>query len=401
MPRTVGIDLGASFSLVAYVDKATGEAKCIPGPYGETLCPSIVGLDADGGIIVGAPARRRWLSQPDRGIHSVKRLMGRGVDNLPDELKKTLRVEPESRDVVRVRLGERILTPPEISAFILTELKTWAEVFLGEPVGQAVITVPAYFDEGQRRATEEAGTLAGLQVLRVVNEPAAAALAYGFHEQRRGHVAVYDLGGSGFEISILKLIPAGEGGIYHLIATRGDANLGGDDLDDALLAVAREEIRIRHGLDVGSDPQTLQILRRALVHAKHDLSFADRASLEVPLPNRSVYLRDLSRAEFEGLVQPILDGTVGPLRMALADANINPAEIDEVVLVGGSTRVPLVGRRVAEFFGRRPQSEINPDEVVALGAAVEADILEGREGSRTRWLGRAAAANVQDSVRHL
>ena len=401
MPRTVGIDLGASFSLIAYVDKGTGQAKCIPGPYGETLCPSIVSLDVDGGIIVGAPARRRSLSQPDRGIPSVKRLLGLGVDNVPDELKKTLRVDPESRDVVRVRLGECILTPAEISAFILTELKTWAEVFFGEPVGQAVITVPAYFDEAQRWATEEAGTLAGLEVLRVVNEPAAAALAYRFHERRRGHVAVYDLGGSRFEISILKLIPAGEGEIYRVISTRGDANLGGDALDDALLAVAREEIRIRHGLDVGGDPQTLESLRRALVQTKHELSFADRASLEVPLPNRSVYLRDVSKAEFEGLVQPILDGTIGPVRMALADANINPAEIDEVVLVGGSTRVPLVRRMVAELFGRRPQSEINPDEVVALGAAVDADILERREGSRTRGFGRAAAANVHDSLRPL
>ena len=376
MPRTVGIDLGASFSLIAYMDKATGQAKCIPGPYGETLCPSIVSLDADGGIIVGAPARRRSLSQTDRGIHSVKYLMGRGVDHVPDALRRTLRVDPESRDVVRIRLGECILTPPEISAFILRELKMWAEVFLGEPVNKAVITVPAHFDDAQRQATKEAGTLAGLEVLRLVNEPAAAALAYGLHDQRRGQVAVYDFGGSRFEISILKLIPAGEGEIYHVISTHGDAHLGGDAFDDALLAVAREEIRIRHGLDLGSDPQTLQSLRRALIQAKHELSFADRASLEVPLPNRSLYVRDFCRAELEGLVQPILEETKGPVRMALADATINPAEIDEVVLVGGSTRMPLVRRIVAEFFGRSPHSEINPDEVVALGAAVKADILE-------------------------
>ena len=376
MPRTVGIDLGASFSLIAYVDKATGQARCIPGPYGEVLCPSIVGLDADGNIVVGAAARRRSLSQPDCAIHSIKHLMGRGVDNVPDVLKRTLRVDPGSRDVVRVRLGECLLTPPEISAFILGELKTWAEVFLGEPVSQAVITVPAYFDEGQRRATEEAGTLAGLEVLRLVNELAAAALAYGLHEQRREHVAVYDLGGSRFEISILKLIPGGEGEIYQVISTKGDANLGGEDLDDALLGVAREEIRIRHGLDIGNDPQTLQSLRRALIRAKHELSFADRASLEVPLPNRSVYLRDISKAEFEGLVQPILDGTMGLVRMALADANISPSETDEVVLVGGSTHVALVQRMVAEFFGRRPHSEINPDEAVALGAAVAAAFFE-------------------------
>jgi molecular chaperone DnaK len=314
--------------------------------------------------------------------------MGRGVDNIPEMLRRASRVDPESRDVVRVRLGELILTPPEISAFILKELKTWAEVFLGEPVGQAVIAVPAYFDEGQRRATKEAGTLAGLEVLRLVNEPAAAALAYGLHEQRREHVAVYDLGGSRFEISILKLVPGDKGETYQVISAKGDANIGGENLDDTLFAVAREEIRIRHGLDIGSEPQTLQSLRRALVRAKHELSFAERASVEVPLPNRSVYLRDISKAEFEGLVQPILDATMSPVRMALADANISPAETDEVVLVGGSTHVPLVRRTLAEFFGRRPHSEINPDEVVALGAAVRAAHLES--GLREAELERLA-----------
>ena len=336
MPRTVGIDLGPSYSSVAYVDKASGEAKCVPGPYGDTLCPSIVGLDADGSVIVGAPARRRSLSHPERGIHSV----------------------------------------PEISTFILRELKMWAEVFLGETVDRAVMAVPACFDEGQRRATNEAAMLAGLEVLGLLNEPVAAVLAYGLPERRREYVAVYDLGGTRFEISVLKLIPAGDGGIYHVISTKGDAHLGGDNLDEALLAVAREEIRLRHGLDVGSDPQSLQSLRRAIVQAKHQLSFEDRATLEVPLPNRGLYVRDIPKAEFEELARPILERTVDPVRTALADAKIAPTDIDDVVLVGGSTRLPLVRRMLTQFFGRRPRTGINPDEVVALGAAVQANILE-------------------------
>ncbi len=377
MPRTVGIDLGASYSSVAYVDKASGEAKCVPGPYGDTLCPSIVGLDADGGIIVGAPARRQSVSHPDRGIHSVKHLMGRGVDGLPDSLRTKLSLDPESREVVRVRLGECCLTLPEISAFILRELKMWAEVFLGETVDRAVMAVPACFDEGQRRATNEAAILAGLEVLRLVNEPVAAALAYGLHERRRGYVVVYDLGGTRCEISVLKLIPGGDGGIYHVISTKGDAHLGGDNVDEALLAMARQEIRLRHGIDVGSDPQTLQSLRRAVVQAKHEFSFEERATLEVPLPNRSLYVRDILKAEFEELARPILERTMDPLKTALGDARVAPTEIEDVVLVGGSTRLPLVRRMLTEFFGRRARTEINPDEVVALGAAIQANILEG------------------------
>ena len=337
MPRTVGIDLGPSYSSVAYVDKASGEAKCVPGPYGDTLCPSIVSLDADGSVIVGAPARRRSMSHPERGIHSV----------------------------------------PEISTFILRELKMWAEVFLGETVDRAVMAVPACFDEGQRRATNEAAMLAGLEVLRRVNEPVAAALAYGLHERRRGYVAVYDLGGTRFEFSVLKLIPGGDGGIYHVISTKGDAQLGGDNVDEALLAMAREELRLRQGVDLESDPQSLQSLRRAVVQAKHELSFEERATLEVPLPNRSLYVRDIPKAEFEELARPILERTMDPVRTALADAKIAATDIDDVVLVGGSTRLPLVRRTLTQFFGRRPRTEINPDEVVALGAAVQANMLEG------------------------
>ena len=379
MGRTVGIDLGTTYSLIAYLDKEgdKGQPRCIPGPYVDTLCPSVVSVDADGGIVVGEPARRRLLTQPERTIYSVKRLMGRGVADVQDELKIfSFRIDPESQNVIRVRLGDRVFTPPEISAFILRELKNWAEQFFGEPVDRAVITVPAYFNDAQRQATKDAGRLAGLEVLRLVNEPTAAALAYGLHEQRRGRVAVYDFGGGTFDVSILKLISTGEGDIYQVLSTNGDTHLGGDDLDNALMGVARTEIRIRHGLDLDAHPAVVQELRKALIHAKHQLSSADRATVMVPLPDESVYMREITRAEFEGLVQPILDRTMGPVKQALADASLKTEEIDEVVLVGGSTRVPLVRRMVEQFFGRRPHAELNPDEVVALGAAVQADILE-------------------------
>jgi molecular chaperone DnaK len=313
--------------------------------------------------------------------------MGRGVDNISDSLRKTWRVDLESVDVVRVRLGECSLTLPEISASILRELKMWAEVFLSEPVDQAVIAVPACFDDGQRRATSEAAGLARLEVLHLVNEPVAAALAYGLHERGRGYVAVYDLGGTRFEISILKLTPAGQGGIYHVISAKTDADLGGDALDEVLLAVASEEIRLGHGIDVGADPLTLHSLHKAVVQAKHALSFEDRATLEVLLPNRSVYLRDVFKAEFEELAHPAIERTMDTVRMALADAKLEPTDIDDVVLVGGSTRLPLVRRTLTQFFGRHPHTGINPDEVVALGAAVQADILEsGFKGSEVHSL---------------
>src|ERR1700751_4519194 len=243
MGRIVGIDLGTTNSLVAYIEP-TGEPRCIPGPSGSTLCPSIVSLDPDGSIIIGEPARRRLLTQPDRTIYSVKRLMGRGVADIQDELKLfPFRIDPSSKNVIRVKLGDRYFTPPEISSFILRELKNWAEAYLGESVDRAVITVPAYFNDAQRQATKDAGKLAGLEVLRLVTEPTAAALAYGLHEKQRGHVAVYDLGGGTFDISILKLISTNEGDIYQVLSTNGDTHLGGDDIDNALLAVAREEIR--------------------------------------------------------------------------------------------------------------------------------------------------------------
>jgi len=375
--RTVGIDLGTTYSLIAYQDKREGRPRCIPGPYGTPLCPSVVSVDADGAIVAGEPARRRLLTQPERTIYSVKRLMGRGPADVQDELRIfPFRIDPTSKNVIRVRLGERVFTPPEISAFILRELKSWADEYFQDMVDRAVITVPAYFNDAQRQATRDAGRLAGLEVLRLVNEPTAAALAYGLHEKKRGRVAVYDFGGGTFDISILKLISTTDGDIYQVLSTNGDTHLGGDDIDNALQAVAREEIQ-GQGADLSANPEAVQELRKALIAAKHELSAADKTTVKLALPNGGAYFREIKRAEYDRWIRPIVDRTMAPVRQAVADAKLTPAEIEEVVLVGGSTRVPLVRRTVEEFFGRTPHTELNPDEVVALGAAVQADILEG------------------------
>ena len=375
MGRIVGIDLGTTNSLVAYIDEL-GHPKCIPGPYGSTLCPSVVSLDADGSIVVGEAARKRLLTQPDRSIYSVKRLMGRGPADVQDELKLfPFRIDPTSKNVIRVTLGDKVFTPPEISAFILRELKNWAESFLNETVDRAVITVPAYFNDAQRQATKDSGKLAGLEVLRLVNEPTAAALAYGLHEKQRGHVAVYDLGGGTFDISILKLISTTEGDIYQVLSTNGDTHLGGDDIDNLLQAFAHEQILQQHEIDFAPHGELAQSLRKSLIDLKHELSERESATLRFPLPNGAVFVYEFTRTGFEALIHTVVDRTMGPVKKALADAQLKPNEMDEVVLVGGTTRTPLVRRMVQEYFDRKPHTELNPDEVVALGAAVQANIL--------------------------
>src|SRR5689334_19774797 len=377
MGKIVGIDLGTTNSLVAYIDAQTGRPKCIPGPYGSTLCPSVVSVDGDGSVIVGEPAKRRLLTQPERTIYSVKRLMGRGPADVQDELKLfPFRIDDASKNVIRVRLGDKVFTPPEISAFILRELKKWAESFFGEAVDRAVITVPAYFNDAQRQATKDAGKIAGLEVLRLVNEPTAAALAYGLHEKQRGRVAVYDLGGGTFDISVLKLISTGEGDIYQVLSTNGDTHLGGDDIDNFLQASANAEISRQHNVDVISKPELTQELRKALIAIKHQLSEKESATLRFALPNGAVFVHEFSRKAFESMIRPIVDRTMGPVKQALADAHLTPAEIDEVVLVGGTTRTPLIRRTAEDYFRRKPHTELNPDEVVALGAAVQANILD-------------------------
>jgi molecular chaperone DnaK len=377
MGRIVGIDLGTTNSLVAYTDSQTGQPKCIPGPYGDTLCPSVVSLDPDGSIIVGEAARRRLLTQPERTIYSVKRLMGRGPADVQGELKLfPFRIDPANKNVIRVMLADKIFTPPEISAFILRELKNWAEAFFGEPVDRAVITVPAYFNDAQRQATKDAGKIAGLEVLRLVNEPTAAALAYGLHEKQRGKVAVYDLGGGTFDISVLKLISTSDGDIYQVLSTNGDTHLGGDDIDNLLQAFVHELILQHEEIDFSPHGELAQELRKALIDVKHQLSSTETATLRFQLPNGSVFAREFTRGELDALIRPIVDRTTGPVKQALADAQLDPKEIDEVVLVGGTTRTPLIRRTVQEVFGRKPHTELNPDEVVALGAAVQANILD-------------------------
>jgi Fe-S protein assembly chaperone HscA len=359
------------------MDPQTGAPKCIPGPSGSTLCPSIVSVDTDGKILVGDTARERLLTNPDRTIYSVKRLMGRGVADIQDELTRfPFRIDETSSNVIRVRLGNKLFTPPEISAYILRELKSWAEKYFDDTVDRAVITVPAYFNDAQRQATKDAGRLAGLEVLRLVNEPTAAALAYGLHKQKRGHVAVYDFGGGTFDISILKLISTSEGDIYQVLSTNGDTHLGGDDIDNALMDVARREIQSQFGVELDRHGEAVQELRRALIRAKHQLSSGEKVAVKCRISPAQTYSREFTRAEFENLVRPIVARTMAPVKLALADAKLTPKEMDEVVLVGGSTRIPLVRKTVGDYFERAPHCELNPDEVVALGAAVQADILE-------------------------
>jgi molecular chaperone DnaK (HSP70) len=303
--------------------------------------------------------------------------MGRGPADVQDELKLfPFRIDPTRENVIRVRLGEKVFTPPEISAFILRELKNWAEAFFGEAVDRAVITVPAYFDDAQRQATKDAGKIAGLEVLRLVNEPTAAALAYGLHEKQRGRVAVYDLGGGTFDISVLKLISTSEGDIYRVLSTNGDTHLGGDDIDNLLQAFVHEQILQGDQIDFSPQGELAQELRRVLINVKHQLSEAETEMLRFPLPNGKVFTHEFTRGALEALIRPVVDRTMGPVKKALADAQVKPSDMDEVVLVGGATRTPLIRRTVQEYFDRKPHTELNPDEVVALGAAVQANILD-------------------------
>ena len=369
MSRIVGIDLGTTNSLVAYVEG--GVPKVIRDVEGRALLPSIVGYTPDG-ILVGEPARRQLVRNPARTIYSVKRFMGRGYDDIKDELCHCPFEFLASADVVRIKVGDSAVTPPEVSAHVLRALKQRAEAFFGEPLEQAVITVPAYFNDSQRQATKDAGRIAGLDVLRIVNEPTAASLAYGLGKLAQGTIAVYDLGGGTFDISILSV----KDGVFEVLATNGNTHLGGDDFDRVMVEWLLADIRETHGVDLSQDPEARQELRLGAEAAKCRLSFEDRTLLTIPFEGFT-YHRELTRAEVEKLIGPLVEATLGPCRMALKDAGLTPDRIDEVVLVGGSTRVPLVRRRVQELFGKVPHSQLNPDEVVAMGAAVQAQILAG------------------------
>jgi molecular chaperone DnaK len=383
MSKVVGIDLGTTNSLVAYVKD--GKPVIIRDARGDGLVPSIVSVAEDGTIHVGREAQRRLLTDAQRTAYSIKRFMGKGREDVQHDAEHfPFRVSGEAGGVVRIALGDREFTPPEISALVLRELKRRAEDHFaaeGEfdnEVDRAVITVPAYFNDAQRTATRDAGRIAGLEVLRIINEPTAASLAYGLDKRHAGIIAVYDLGGGTFDISILRV----EDGVFQVLSTNGDTHLGGDDIDVLLI----DKVLADGGRHFsGAAPPTaeaIQEIRKAVIQAKWDLSERDQTEIVVSAgvdgggaaagpPDT----RRITRAEFEALIAPVVERTLGPVRQALADAQLEPSQIDEVVLVGGSTRIPMVRRKVEELFGQPPHSDLNPDEVVALGAAVQADIL--------------------------
>src|SRR5579864_7408441 len=364
--KIVGIDLGTTNSLVAVME-LTGP-RILSG-----IVPSVVSVTTSGEVIAGAEAREMLLTHPERTVYSVKRLMGRGPADVEEALKLfPFRIAPSSDAVLKLQLGEKVMTPPEVSAHVLRKLKLDAEAALGVPITQAVITVPAYFNDGQRQATKDAGRIAGLEVLRLVNEPTAAALAYGLDKRKQGIIAVYDFGGGTFDISILRL----HEGIFEVLATNGDTHLGGDDIDHLLLKIAFEDIQSEWGEDISAHSTAVQVLRRAVIEAKEKLSFVPSSTIDFEFGGRH-YLREITVDVFDKLIEPVIERTLAPCRACIADAGVPVEDIDEVVLVGGSTRIPLVRSAVEKLFRARPHTELNPDEVVALGAAVQAGILSG------------------------
>jgi molecular chaperone DnaK len=380
MSHVVGIDLGTTNSLVAYVKD--GVPEVIRDRQGDALLPSVVSVGDDGTIHVGREAERQLLTEAQHTAYSVKRFMGKGREDVQHEAEHfPFRVSGEAGGVVRIGLGDKEYTPPEISAFVLRELKRRAEAFFAEQgefdneVDRAVITVPAYFNDAQRTATRDAGRIAGLEVLRIINEPTAASLAYGLDKKHSGLIAVYDLGGGTFDISILRV----EDGVFQVLSTNGDTHLGGDDIDVLLIDKVLAELGGGSSVVSGFSrtPEQLQAIRKAVIQAKWDLSARDATEIRIDdgRPEGLRYVQAITRAEFEQLIAPVVERTLGPVRQALADAALQPSQIDEVVLVGGSTRIPMVRRKVEELFGKTPHSDLNPDEVVALGAAVQAGIL--------------------------
>jgi Fe-S protein assembly chaperone HscA len=372
MSKVVGIDLGTTNSLVAYVKD--GVPQVIRDKQGDGLVPSVVSFGDEGTVHVGREAQRRLLIEAQRTVYSVKRFMGKGRDDVQDEAGHfPFRIGGDD-GVLRIGVGDKEFTPPEISALVLRELKHRAEAFFAEQgefdneVDRAVITVPAYFNDAQRTATRDAGRIAGLEVLRIINEPTAASLAYGLDKRHAGIIAVYDLGGGTFDISILRV----EDGVFQVLSTNGDTHLGGDDIDNLLIDRVLADVAATSGSPasvVSGFSRTLeavQEIRKAVIQAKIDLSDREETTLNG---------KRFTRAELEALIDPIVERTLAPCRHAMADAGLEASQIDEVVLVGGSTRIPMVRRKVEELFGRTPHSELNPDEVVALGAAVQADIL--------------------------
>ncbi|HYV22598.1 MAG TPA: molecular chaperone DnaK, partial [Candidatus Bathyarchaeia archaeon] len=380
MAKVIGIDLGTTNSAMAYMEG--GEPTIIANAEGGRITPSVVAFTKNGERLVGQVAKRQSITNPENTIYSVKRLMGRRFTD--PEVQRTMKmvsykIEPAPNGGVLIVLGVgKKLTPPEVSAMILQKLKTDAEAYLGEKVTQAVITVPAYFDDQQRQATKDAGQIAGLEVLRIINEPTAAALAYGLDKKKDELVAVYDLGGGTFDISVLQL---GEG-VFEVKATNGDTHLGGDDFDQRIMDWLIDEFKKDQGIDLRNDRQAVQRLKEAAEKAKIELSSAAQTEINLPFITADAsgpkhLTMKLTRAKFEALVDDLVQKTVGPCRAALKDAGLSAGEIQEVVLVGGQTRTPKVIDKVREFFGKEPHKGVNPDEVVAVGAAIQAGVLQG------------------------
>ena len=384
MARAVGIDLGTTFSEVAVMQG--GEPVVIPSSEGGNTVPSIVAVSKNGERLVGQLARRQAIVNPDNTVYSIKRFMGRKWDDpagreLPveeDAHRKTYKITKGSSNEIKVAMGGKEYTPPEISAMILQKLKSDAEAYLGEKVTDAVITVPAYFNDAQRQATKDAGTIAGLNVLRIINEPTAAALAYGLDKKNEETIAVYDLGGGTFDISILEI----GGGTFEVKSTAGDTHLGGDDFDQRIMDWVCNEFKSDQGIDLRQDRMALQRIKEAAEKAKIELSTVQQTDINLPFITADAsgpkHLNlSLSRAKLEQLVMDLVEKSLGPCKQAIEDAGKTSAQIDEVILVGGQTRMPLVQQKVKEFFGKEPNKGVNPDEVVAIGAAIQAGVLRG------------------------
>jgi len=377
MSKIIGIDLGTTNSVVAVMEG--GEVVVIPNSEGQRTTPSVVGFTKKGERLVGAPAKRQAVTNPENTVYSIKRFMGRFYNEVGQEMKEIpYKVKSGNNSVVVVAAGDKDYTPPEISAMILQKMRQTAEDYLGQKISDAVITVPAYFNDAQRQATKDAGTIAGLNVKRIINEPTAAALAYGMDKKKDEKIAVYDLGGGTFDISILDI---GDG-VVEVKSTNGDTHLGGDDFDQRVIDWLVGEFKKEKGVDLKKDPMALQRIKEGAEKAKIELSSSQQTEINLPFitateagPQHLTYT--LTRAKFEQLIEDLAQRTVEPCRKALQDANLNAAQIDEVVLVGGSTRIPYIQQIVKNFFNREPHRGVNPDEVVAMGAAIQGAVLTG------------------------
>ena len=375
--KIIGIDLGTTNSVVAVMEGK--EAKVIPNPEGNRLTPSVVAFTDKEEVLVGEPARRQAVTNPSRTVYSIKRFMGRRHSEVASEEKMVpYEIVGGPEDYVKVKVNDQEFTPPEISAKTLRKLKESAEAYLGHKVNKAVITVPAYFNDAQRQATKDAGQIAGLEVARIINEPTAASLAYGLDKESQEKICVFDLGGGTFDVSILEVAD----GVFRVIATNGDTHLGGDDFDEELINHVAEQFKKEQGIDLRSDQMALQRLQEACEKAKKELSSAQSTDINLPFITADAsgpkHLQmSLSRADFEKLVDDLIERVRGPVTKAIEDARLKPGEIDEIVLVGGSTRIPKVQELVKELFGKEPHKGVNPDEVVAIGAAIQGGVLSG------------------------